>query len=55
MLTQRGFSALLTYGTALVLYFLVGWALAALGRYAERRLTGRSRASHPAASPLPAG
>ncbi|QYU66661.1 amino acid ABC transporter permease [Leptolyngbya sp. 15MV] len=55
MLTQRGFSALLTYGSALVLYFLVGWALAALGRYAERRLTGRSRASHPAASPLPAG
>ena len=31
MLTQRGFSALLTYGTALVLYFLVSWALASLG------------------------
>lgn len=55
MLTQRGFPALLTYGTALVLYFLLGWALAALGRWAERRLTTRSRASPPAASPLPAG
>jgi polar amino acid transport system permease protein len=31
MLTQRGFSALLTYGTALVLYFCVSWALASLG------------------------
>lgn len=55
MLTQRGFSALLTYGTALVLYFLLGWALAALGRLAERRLTARRGASPPAASPLPAG
>jgi polar amino acid transport system permease protein len=54
MLTQRGFSALLTYGTALVLYFAVGWALATLGRWAERRLTTRSPASPPAASPLPA-
>jgi polar amino acid transport system permease protein len=56
MLTQRGFSALLTYGSALVLYFCVGWALAALGRWAERRLTrrppGRSPAAPPAASPL---
>ncbi|PWS37100.1 amino acid ABC transporter permease [Falsiroseomonas bella] len=55
MLTQRGFSALLTYGTALVLYFFLGWALAALGRYAERRLTGRKTASPGAASPLPVG
>jgi polar amino acid transport system permease protein len=54
MLTQRGFSALLTYGTALVLYFFVGWALASLGRWAERRLTGRKPSSPPAASPLPA-
>jgi polar amino acid transport system permease protein len=38
MLTQRGFSALLTYGTALVLYFLVSWALASFGRWLERRL-----------------
>ena len=41
MLTQRGFSALLTYGTALVLYFCVSWVLASLGRWAERRLTLR--------------
>jgi ABC-type amino acid transport system permease subunit len=52
MLTQRGFSALLTYGSALVLYFFVGWALAALGRWAERRLTTRTGASPPAASLL---
>ena len=44
MLTQRGFSALLTYGTALVLYFCVSWALASLGRWAERRLTHRPAA-----------
>jgi len=55
MLTQRGFSALLTYSSALILYFLLGWALAALGRHAERRLTARRTASPPAASPLPAG
>jgi polar amino acid transport system permease protein len=53
MLTQRGFSALLTYGSALVLYFFVGWALASLGRWAERRLTTRTPSSPPAASPLP--
>lgn len=61
MLTQRGFSALLTYGSALVLYFFVGWALASLGRWAERRLTQRpagpggptrSPAAHPEALPL---
>jgi polar amino acid transport system permease protein len=54
MLTQRGFSALITYGTALVLYFLVSWALASLGRWLERRLTTRSPASLPATQPLPA-
>lgn len=54
MLTQRGFSALLTYGTALVLYFLVSWALASFGRWLERKLTTRSPASPRAASPLPA-
>jgi polar amino acid transport system permease protein len=55
ILTQRGFSALLTYGSALVLYFLIGWALAALGRWSERRLTSRTPASPRAASPLPSG
>ena len=41
MLTQRGFSAMITYGTALILYFLVSWVLASLARAAERRLTTR--------------
>lgn len=41
MLTQRGFSAILTYGTALVMYFLVSWALASLARMAGRKLTAR--------------
>jgi polar amino acid transport system permease protein len=54
MLTQRGFSALITYGTALVLYFLISWVLASFGRWLERRLTTRSPASPPAGSPLPA-
>lgn len=54
MLTQRGFSALLTYGTALVLYFLLGWALHSLGRWAERKLTTRKPSSPPAALPAPA-
>lgn len=47
MLTQRGFSAILTYGTALVLYFCVSWALASLGRWAERHLTHRRAATAP--------
>jgi polar amino acid transport system permease protein len=54
MLTQRGFSALLTYGTALILYFCVSFALAAFGRWLERRLTVRRGASPGAASPPPA-
>jgi polar amino acid transport system permease protein len=41
MLTQRGFSAMITYGTALVLYFCVSWALASMARAAERRLVAR--------------
>jgi polar amino acid transport system permease protein len=41
MLTQRGFSALITYGTALILYFCISWVLASLGRWLERRLTLR--------------
>jgi polar amino acid transport system permease protein len=41
MLTQRGFSAMITYGTALLLYFCLSWALASLARVAERRLTAR--------------
>ncbi len=47
MLTQRGFSAILTYGTALVLYFILSGLLAWLGWWLERRLGGR-RAVMPA-------
>ncbi|MEO3471463.1 ABC transporter permease subunit [Roseomonas sp. CAU 1739] len=47
MLTQRGFSAILTYGTALVLYFCVSWALASMARAAERRLVTRPVATIP--------
>jgi polar amino acid transport system permease protein len=47
MLTQRGFSAILTYGTALVLYFLVSWALASLVRAAGKKLTARPIALTP--------
>lgn len=47
MLTQRGFSAMITYGTALVLYFCLSWALASLARVAERRLTARPTVTAP--------
>jgi polar amino acid transport system permease protein len=47
MLTQRGFSAMITYGTALVLYFCVSWALASLARAAERRLVARPEPTIP--------
>ena len=43
MLNQRGFSALICYGTVLVLYFIVSWGFAQLGRYAERRLVTGAR------------
>jgi polar amino acid transport system permease protein len=44
MLTQRGFSALICYGTVLILYFLISWSFQRLGRYAERRLVEQARA-----------
>ncbi|MEE4277713.1 MAG: amino acid ABC transporter permease [Halieaceae bacterium] len=44
MLNQRGFSALICYGSVLVLYFVVSWGFARLGRYAERRLVTEARA-----------
>jgi polar amino acid transport system permease protein len=43
MLTQRGFSALICFGTVLVLYFVISWSFAALGRYAERKLVTEAR------------
>jgi polar amino acid transport system permease protein len=46
MLNQRGFSALICFGSVLVFYFLISWCFARLGRYAERRLVAEARV-HP--------
>lgn len=43
MLNQRGFSALICFGTVLVLYFVISWSFARVGRYAERRLVTHAR------------
>jgi polar amino acid transport system permease protein len=43
MLNQRGFSALICFGTVLVLYFAISWSFARVGRYAERRLVTEAR------------
>jgi polar amino acid transport system permease protein len=43
MLNQRGFSALICFGTVLVLYFVISWSFARIGRYAERRLVTEAR------------
>ena len=43
MLTQRGFSALICFGTVLILYFMISWTFARAGRYAERRLVHEAR------------
>jgi polar amino acid transport system permease protein len=40
-LNQRGFSALLCYGTVLVLYFIISWSIGRFGRWLERRLAER--------------
>jgi polar amino acid transport system permease protein len=42
-LNQRGFSALIAFGTILVLYFLLSFAIARLGAFAERRLVPQHR------------
>lgn len=47
MLNQRGFSALICFGTILILYFVISWSFAAFGRYAERRLVTDSRLYRP--------
>jgi polar amino acid transport system permease protein len=51
MLTQRGFSALICYGTVLVLYFLISYGFSAIGRYAERRLVHQARPVRPPVMP----
>jgi polar amino acid transport system permease protein len=43
MLNQRGFSALICFGTILVLYFTISWSFASIGRYAERKLVAEAR------------
>jgi polar amino acid transport system permease protein len=43
MLNQRGFSALICFGSVLVLYFIISWSFARAGRYAERRLVTDAR------------
>jgi len=43
MLNQRGFSALICFGTVLVLYFVISWSFARIGQYAERRLVTEAR------------
>ncbi|MEM6848612.1 MAG: amino acid ABC transporter permease [Pseudomonadota bacterium] len=43
VLTQRGFSALICFGTVLVLYFIISWSFQRVGRYAERKLVEEAR------------
>jgi polar amino acid transport system permease protein len=43
MLNQRGFSALICFGTVLVLYFVISWSFSRIGRYAERKLVTEAR------------
>jgi polar amino acid transport system permease protein len=43
MLNQRGFSALICFGSVLVLYFVISWSFARVGRYAERKLVTEAR------------
>jgi polar amino acid transport system permease protein len=45
MLNQRGFSALICFGTVLILYFVISYLFASVGRYAERRLVTNARAA----------
>ncbi len=43
MLNQRGFSALICFGSILVLYFVISWSFARVGHYAERKLVTEAR------------
>lgn len=42
-LNQRGFSALIAFGTILMLYFVISWGVARLGAHVERRLVPQHR------------
>lgn len=50
MLNQRGFSALICFGTVMVLYFVISWSFASVGRYAEKRLVHEARKPNGGAS-----
>jgi polar amino acid transport system permease protein len=43
MLNQRGYSALICFGTVLVLYFIISWSFARIGHLAERKLVTEAR------------
>ncbi len=49
MLNQRGFSALICFGTILILYFVISWSFGRIGHYAERRLVTQSPGARPMA------
>jgi polar amino acid transport system permease protein len=57
-LNQRGFSALLCYGTVLLLYFVISWSIGRVGRWLEARLATRAATrteAPPRAAPSAAG
>jgi polar amino acid transport system permease protein len=43
MLNQRGFSALICFGTILIAYFVISWSFSRVGRVAERKLVTEAR------------
>ncbi len=43
MLNQRGFSALICFGSILIMYFAISWSFGRIGRYAERKLVTNAR------------
>jgi polar amino acid transport system permease protein len=43
-LNQRGFSALICFGSVLVLYYIISWSFSRIGRYAELKLVTEARA-----------
>ncbi len=43
MLNQRGFSALICFGSILVIYFVISWSFSRVGRLAERKLVTEAR------------
>jgi len=50
-LNQRGFSALICFGTILVAYFVISWSFAQVGRRLERKLVHEARGVRREAGP----